>query len=43
MEKKKTPKSLQDERFSEDSLLEIIITGFVWVIITFFFIKILFF
>lgn len=43
MEKKKLPKSLQEERYSEDSLLEIIVTAFVWVILSFFFIKILFF
>lgn len=43
MSKKKLPKSLQEERYSEDSLLEIIVTAFVVVIITFFFIKIMFF
>lgn len=43
MEKKKLPKSLQEERFSEDSLLQIIVTAFVWLIITFFCIKIMFF
>jgi hypothetical protein len=40
---KKRAKSLQEERFSEANIMEIIVTAFVVVIITFFFIKILFF
>jgi hypothetical protein len=42
MEDKNRPKSLQEERFSEDSILEIIVTVFVVAIVTFFFIKIVF-
>jgi hypothetical protein len=40
---RKRTKSLQEERFSEANIMEILVTGFVVVIITFFFIKILFF
>jgi hypothetical protein len=42
MAKKDRPKSIQEERFSEDSILEIIVTVFVVAIVTFFFIKIVF-
>lgn len=40
---KKKVKSLREERFSEASIMEIFVTTFVVVIITFFFVKILFF
>lgn len=40
---KKKAKSLQEERFSEANIMEIVVTAFVVVIITFFFIKIIFF
>jgi hypothetical protein len=40
---KKRTKSLQEERFSEANIMEILVTTFVVVIITFFFVKILFF
>jgi hypothetical protein len=36
-------KSIEEERFSEESLLEIMVTIFVVIIIGFFFIKIVFF
>ena len=40
---KKKLKSIEEERFSEDSIMEIMVVAFVVIIIAFFFIKILFF
>jgi hypothetical protein len=40
---KKKFKTLEQEKFSEESIMEIIVTTFVVVIIGFFFIKIIFF
>ena len=42
MKEKERPKSIEEERFSEDSILEIVDTVFVLAVTTFFFIKIMF-
>jgi hypothetical protein len=42
MEEKDKPKSIQEERFSEDSILEIVVTVFVVVVVSFLFFKIVF-
>ncbi|HPG10497.1 MAG TPA: hypothetical protein PLU37_03135 [Chitinophagaceae bacterium] len=39
----KDRKAEKDERLSEESIMEILVTGFVIIIITFFFIKTMFF
>jgi len=42
MEEKDQPKSILEERFSEDSILEIVVTVFVVAVVTFLFFKIVF-
>lgn len=42
MKEKDKPKSIQEERFSEDSILEIVVTVFVVAVVSFLFFKIVF-